>query len=60
MRTTGDLAVYGTLQPSVMVGIQTDYCADMEDTVDKFDIRKHVQPSIECIGAEWQIGRAHV
>lgn len=26
----------------------------MEDTVDKFDIRKHVQTSVECIGAEWQ------
>jgi cation diffusion facilitator CzcD-associated flavoprotein CzcO len=26
----------------------------MEDTVDKFDIRKHVQPSVECVGAEWQ------
>lgn len=26
---------------------------DMEDTVDKFDIRKHVHPSVECIGAKW-------
>ena len=26
----------------------------MEDTVDKFDIRKHVQPSVECVGAEWK------
>lgn len=26
----------------------------MEDTVDKFDIRKHVQTSVECTGAEWQ------
>lgn len=26
----------------------------MEDTVDKFDIRKHVQSSVECIGADWQ------
>lgn len=25
----------------------------MEDTVDKFEIRKHVQPSVECIGAYW-------
>ncbi|KAJ3523518.1 hypothetical protein NM208_g12418 [Fusarium decemcellulare] len=25
----------------------------IEDTVDKFDIRKHVHPSVECIGAEW-------
>lgn len=25
----------------------------MEDTVDKFDLRKHVHTSIECIGAEW-------
>lgn len=26
----------------------------MEDTVDKFDLRKHIQPSVECVGAEWQ------
>ncbi|KAF2481593.1 monooxygenase [Neohortaea acidophila] len=26
----------------------------MEDTVDKFDLRKHVHSSVECIGAEWQ------
>ncbi|KAK3716303.1 hypothetical protein LTR37_006453 [Vermiconidia calcicola] len=26
----------------------------MEDTVDKFDIRRHVQTSVECKGAEWQ------
>ncbi|OAA63463.1 Flavin monooxygenase-like protein [Niveomyces insectorum RCEF 264] len=25
----------------------------MEDTVDKFDIRKHVQVSVECTGAKW-------
>lgn len=25
----------------------------MEDTVDKFDLRKHVHPSVECIGATW-------
>ncbi|KFZ09017.1 hypothetical protein V502_08989 [Pseudogymnoascus sp. VKM F-4520 (FW-2644)] len=25
----------------------------MEDTVDKFDIRKHVKSSIECTGAKW-------
>lgn len=25
----------------------------MEDTVDKFDIRKHVHSSIECTGAQW-------
>ncbi|KAH8648487.1 monooxygenase [Xylariales sp. PMI_506] len=25
----------------------------MEDTVDKFDIRKHVHESVECIGAKW-------
>lgn len=31
-----------------------DEYADMEDTVDKFDIRQHVQTSIECTGAEWQ------
>lgn len=27
--------------------------ADMEDTVDKFDIRKHVLSSVECTGARW-------
>jgi cation diffusion facilitator CzcD-associated flavoprotein CzcO len=26
---------------------------DMEDTVDKFDIRKHVHSSVECTGAKW-------
>lgn len=26
----------------------------MEDTVDKFDIRKHLQASIECTGARWE------
>lgn len=26
----------------------------MEDTVDRFDLRKHVQTSVECVGAEWQ------
>jgi cation diffusion facilitator CzcD-associated flavoprotein CzcO len=25
----------------------------MEDTVDKFDLRQHVQPSVECLGAKW-------
>ncbi|KAI0530108.1 monooxygenase [Xylaria digitata] len=25
----------------------------MDDTVDKFDLRKHVHPSVECIGAVW-------
>ncbi|KAF2968628.1 hypothetical protein GQX73_g4995 [Xylaria multiplex] len=25
----------------------------MEDTVDKFDLRKHVHPLVECIGAVW-------
>ena len=28
----------------------------MEDTVDKFGLRKHVHPSIECIGAKWHNG----
>lgn len=26
----------------------------MEDTVDKFDLRRHVQTSVECVGADWQ------
>ena len=25
----------------------------MEDTVDKFDLRKHIHPSVECTGARW-------
>ncbi|KAI0424193.1 monooxygenase [Xylaria sp. FL1042] len=25
----------------------------MEDTVDKFDLRKHMHPSVECTGAVW-------
>ncbi|KAM5354239.1 hypothetical protein ACJ41O_000889 [Fusarium nematophilum] len=25
----------------------------MEDTVDKFDLRNHVHPSVECLGAQW-------
>ena len=25
----------------------------MEDTVDKFDLRKHVHPAVECTGARW-------
>ncbi|KAI1102681.1 hypothetical protein F4804DRAFT_312216 [Jackrogersella minutella] len=25
----------------------------MNDTVDKFDLRKHVQTSVECVGAQW-------
>ncbi|KAL1891079.1 hypothetical protein Sste5346_007904 [Sporothrix stenoceras] len=28
----------------------------MEDTVDKFDIRKHVHTSVECTGAKWHSG----
>lgn len=26
---------------------------DIEDTVDKFDLRKHVVASVECTGASW-------
>ncbi|KAI1488826.1 monooxygenase [Biscogniauxia mediterranea] len=25
----------------------------MDDTVDKFDLRRHFHPSVECIGAKW-------
>lgn len=34
----------------------------MEDTVDKFDLRKHMQFSIECLGAAWnaRIGKWEV
>ena len=31
----------------------TTFMIDMEDTVDKFDIRKHVHSSVECTGAKW-------
>lgn len=30
----------------------------MEDTVDKFDLRKHVQTSVECLGAKWHTDKA--
>ena len=29
----------------------------MEDTVDKFDLRKHVHSRVECVGAKWQPDR---
>lgn len=29
----------------------------MEDTVDKFDLRKHVHSSVECVGARWDDDR---
>ncbi|RFU29232.1 hypothetical protein B7463_g7083, partial [Scytalidium lignicola] len=29
----------------------------MEDTVDKYDLRKHVHTSIECVGAQWHSDR---
>lgn len=25
----------------------------IEDTVDKFDLRKHIHASVECLGAQW-------
>lgn len=31
----------------------------MEDTVDKFDIRKHVHESVECVGAFWNNEKSH-
>lgn len=30
---------------------------DIEDTVDKFDLRKHVITSVECTGATWDEDR---
>ena len=30
---------------------------DIEDTVDKFDLRKHIITSVECTGASWDEGR---
>ncbi len=29
----------------------------MEDTVDKFDLRRHVHAQVECAGAEWNQGK---
>ncbi|CAG8934660.1 unnamed protein product [Penicillium salamii] len=31
----------------------------MEDTVDKFDIRKHIHNSVECVGAAWDNSKSH-
>ncbi|KAI8648281.1 hypothetical protein NCS55_01497300 [Fusarium keratoplasticum] len=31
----------------------------MEDTVDKFDIRKHIHESVECLGSEWDKENSH-
>lgn len=27
----------------------------MEDTVDKFDLRRHIHPQVECVGATWNV-----
>lgn len=35
-----------------------DYKIDMEDTVDKFDLRKHFHDSVECMGAVWRSDRS--
>ena len=29
----------------------------MEDTVDKFDLRRHVHSQVECVGAEWDAAK---
>ena len=29
----------------------------MEDTVDKFDLRRHVHASVECVGAKWHTNK---
>ncbi|KAI4602224.1 hypothetical protein KJ359_009462 [Pestalotiopsis sp. 9143b] len=39
---------------SVGKGIHSFCTTDMEDTVDKFDLRKHVHESVECTGAYWR------
>lgn len=31
----------------------------MEDTVDKFDLRKHIHESVECVGAVWDSDTSH-
>lgn len=31
----------------------TVFCTDMEATVDKFDLRKHMQFGVECVSASW-------
>ncbi|CAM1510976.1 Fc.00g084890.m01.CDS01 [Cosmosporella sp. VM-42] len=32
---------------------QAEILQYMEDTVDKFDLRRHVHSSVECVGAKW-------
>ena len=31
----------------------------MEDTVDKYDIRKHIHESVECVGSTWNNDKSH-
>ena len=33
--------------------------SDMNDTVDKFDLRKHMMLGIECTGASWNTKESH-
>jgi cation diffusion facilitator CzcD-associated flavoprotein CzcO len=34
---------------------QAEILQYIEDTVDKFDLRKHVHASVECLGAKWDV-----
>ncbi|KAF4553588.1 Pyridine nucleotide-disulfide oxidoreductase-like protein 16 [Elsinoe fawcettii] len=36
---------------------QAEILQYMEDTVDKFDLRRHIHPSVECTGAHWHADR---
>ncbi|KAG2166605.1 hypothetical protein VTO58DRAFT_103499 [Aureobasidium pullulans] len=38
---------------------QAEILQYIEDTVDKFDLRKHVHASVECLGAKWDVQNKH-
>jgi len=38
---------------------QAEILQYIEDTVDKFDLRKHVHASVECLGAKWDVQNQH-
>lgn len=54
VRGPGDPTVYAVLL-SAYQGLTTNahFTIDMESTVDKFDLRKHMHFGIECISASW-------
>ncbi|TIA57925.1 monooxygenase [Aureobasidium pullulans] len=38
---------------------QAEILQYIKDTVDKFDLRKHVHASVECLGAKWDVQNKH-